>query len=681
MRFYAFPDYLDNHELSYLNHIDPYLQQWVKSGAIEPQQARLLNFQGVCALLQSGALGLAQVAEWNYRQARAMHVWTQKQNPVPFETMLAYIEMEELYNKFCFLSIFDLHCAGLFDLSQIATLTEYHCLTIIRNAENITALIPAHISVEDFLNCTIEQLQCLERLSQQESVIFINAGMQLEAILTYLVESAPQHTKLPTPNSIDLPTDDDLQNYYDKLDRTFCSNASNLLKMKVVSLELSFALTDSDWLAISAWYELPNRCDYEEILTKYPLWSNVSWHRYSCGYRFAYVDKFITENELANIETTQEFHLELAEFMDQYYDAILLPLLDSKIITVKRFLALEPEQLLNLAILVDDPEIFTQLLAKDVSFLDVVGPSVSRGWIEMEEEEKETPSVEQESSRYSSKKRRREALDESREDHSSIQESLAFTLFKQKMGFATLPDGNCAFNAIVLFMRELFLTQGQTLETAHFSALLCAHPVLVEHNIVTEEQLRALFQEKDPIGLQKLLAPVLRLMVVDDMRNPQNHYQDLLWERLNMAIMYHHHNPLDSNIPEADTFLVHDFIKNKWMEGKVAANGNMPHLVSNMQHWWIAEGFEQYLNAIAISAQAVNDVARWGSSLELTVLQQRFQFCVKLTNQNNGFEYLGDPDSSTICKMHIDGDHWSYVGMQARMQLLGTDNVARMQCS
>jgi hypothetical protein len=210
----------------------------------------------------------------------------------------------------------------------------------------------------------------------------------------------------------------------------------------------------------------------------------------------------------------------------------------------------------------------------------------------------------------------------------------------------TLPDNNCAFNCLVLFIRDIFLREPKSNFLSEFSSF---------KNIQKHIKM-------DPAQLQRIVAPLLRNLFVKEMS--QSEEQRILFgERLVMVIEYKLNNPKCPNIPDTDTFLVHDFIVKKIDELLSAHYHNPATIKALLTHWWQQEGYVYYLNTMLQGGR----MSTWGSSLELDILGKYLKFPIRLTKDGHGYEYLGDTRAkNSICHLLLEANHWSYLGLNSK---------------
>jgi len=436
-----------------------------------------------------------------------------------------------------------------------------------------------------------------------------------------------------------------LETYYNYINRHVCVGASDLIKKKIIPFELSKTMLDAEWLTFHAWFEFPSSYDYESILANYQIWSSTPWRRFSSSYRLLSLEQFHNE---AAFDTG----LDAVEFAYEYFDSLVRPLIDAKIITVEQFLGLNSNQLDDLKHV--NSHVFKKVLLNEVPFFSVIGSEEDTDDDAQSDDREDLTSTEL---HYPNPKRQ-------------ARHSMGFFSSSLLPTSSTLPDGNCAFNAVVLFLRDLYLTPNQTIQLANFTDLLCINPTLRVQGLRTESDLRHFFTHTNKVDIQRVLAPVLRTMVCDEMNNPDKIYNLQLLERLIMMLEYMQQNPDSANIPEGDTFLVHDFIfkkftelvKNIGLDQDSLNPEKLSQFIDDVSDWWLTEGFSQYLQAISIAADSPMDTARWGGELELDVLAKLFGFYIKLTKNNTGCSYLG-ASSDTICRLTLNGEHWTYEGM------------------
>ncbi len=223
----------------------------------------------------------------------------------------------------------------------------------------------------------------------------------------------------------------------------------------------------------------------------------------------------------------------------------------------------------------------------------------------------------------------------------------------------TLPDGNCAFNSVALFLRDCFLTLPNTDQVIQrFLELWFKN--YQSDRVQGATSFRQLIQRQTPEETQRYLAPALRQMAVDEMRHSDRNYQAIFLERLNVLIDFSIENPTSNDLPDADDFLVHSFIREQLLQIREAYPNNSAQQKVELSEWWNAEGFTRYLDEMVQPAASVTDRARCGGGPELDILGRLFQFSIHLTNEGRGHQILGRT-MSRACSLSIAGAHWSYI--------------------
>ena len=243
----------------------------------------------------------------------------------------------------------------------------------------------------------------------------------------------------------------------------------------------------------------------------------------------------------------------------------------------------------------------------------------------------------------------------------SLTPSLSFfkpALAKERL--TTLPDGNCAFNAIALFLRDCFLSlREDNPHLPHWLEMLQADEGM--EDLATIEAARTFFASQTLAQTQKILAPLLRRKVIEWMRAPEHGNQAIMFERMQEVVAFRYENPSERDIPDADTFLVHPFIQHQWMQIAREHPRDIAQQKTALARWWNAEGYERYLEEMSQPARSASDVARWGAAPELDILGKLLGCSVRLSRDNRGHEFLGDLTQEDFeCQLVISGAHWSY---------------------
>lgn len=487
-----FPEFLNEHNLAYLNFLDPYLQEQVKLGTLQPHIARLLNFKSICELLKSEKIALIQVKAWNYRQTCVLDNWFKDhRHTISFDTILTYLDEERIYNKLCFSTIYEFYALGVFNLNHIEALTEKHCLVIVRHKTNILSLIQSLMTVEEFLAYTADELDYLELLDSKDIEFIELYKMNAQEIMLHLKKTKALESKLKNQMN-DFNLQDNLKGYYTYLNKYFCTYASQLIEDKVVSLEMSDTLSDSNWMAIAAWYKFPVSENYETILISFSSWSSRPARRYPCSYRLTYIDQYISERDLNHIAEIALHETEFFDWLEMNYDTVFLPLLKKEILTLNDLLGLDLTQLSRFADL--SKTTLKRLLNKTIPWINIL-PPLQDSDDELSEE------------RHARIKKRKVNFtaknDFSIERHPSI---FFKPLVKEQKW--TLISENCKFDALTHFIQELVIQD--TCKIGHIVSLFCAHPKMVQQQITNQQQLINFFEQKGLLEIQQLISPILR---------------------------------------------------------------------------------------------------------------------------------------------------------------------------
>lgn len=233
----------------------------------------------------------------------------------------------------------------------------------------------------------------------------------------------------------------------------------------------------------------------------------------------------------------------------------------------------------------------------------------------------------------------------------------------------TLSNGNCAFNSIVLFIRDCYLNLVENNEI-----IICITTVLTQENVSaclglkTVTDFRQWFQNQTSEESQHLLAPILRQMAVKVMREPSSGFKANHLVGLKNMIDFGNANPTNRDLPDAETFLVHECIRDQWQRICMSCGHNVEQQKNAMEAWWNEHGCTQYLEAMQIPASNASDKAHWGSNIELDILGKIFQFSIHFNCEGQGHQICGDmTNDRPECHLILSGNHWSYQGRaQAR---------------
>lgn len=632
---YAFPEYINEHPLSYLNELEPVLQKCVQNSELTPDQARILNHPMLSKKLAAGDIELSQIKDWNYQQACVMEIWLTHditQIALTMDALLVFLEEESLYSKLCFPSIFYLYATRKLDETQLANLTENHCLTIIRNKENLLPLFDEPQFTTWFLTATKQQLYCLRYFSKAEKI-----ALEKKQSLDEIIRNMPHWERYFPPQSIPDTVVSRYGSIYEYLNEERCSTATQLIASGVVSLDLALSLSDTDWLSLDAWYTFPTSCNYETFLANIEDWSTNLWRRYSCTYLLVYKYHLISEDNLDNIKSICPLYEILIDHITSYFHSIYLDLFFKSVFDFQEYLGLDEDQY----------DSITKYKKKEDFY---------HAWSWLKGSNKENVPVKDREERPLSSKRK----------YTSSPDCF-FPVKKRapSLKFETLANGNCSYNAIALFIYDLFAYHVHTEETDRIATKLCELEFGKEFGFDYADY-RKFIIDMTVESVQYNLAPLLRRIVVNVMREPNEKYQALLWSQLKELLIYTHHNPLDLEPPYADTFWMHSWLKNKCDDMKKAED-NLELRLEKIKLWWLEEGFNTYLDHISIPARTALEKELWGGIIELDILRKQLGICIQYTDDHSTLDkFLGHPeDAVTICRLHYNNDvHWNYKGMK-----------------
>lgn len=245
----------------------------------------------------------------------------------------------------------------------------------------------------------------------------------------------------------------------------------------------------------------------------------------------------------------------------------------------------------------------------------------------------------------------------------------------------TLPNGNCVFNSVALFIRDSFLNlRDNNSILIEFMKILNQEITVVSLNLKNVADFRRWFQNQSSEDSQHFLAPILRQMVIKIMRNPDNNYQAHYLEHLKEMLNYAINNPISYNLPNADTFLVHPFIKKEWPKMVLQYSHDGTQQNTAMETWWNDTGFSQYLDVMETPATSASDISRWGSHVELDILGKLFQFAIYFNCEGQGKQTCGNTKKPHgICYLSLSGNHWSYLGQSKYSPVVKQENSKRKQ--
>jgi hypothetical protein len=203
----------------------------------------------------------------------------------------------------------------------------------------------------------------------------------------------------------------------------------------------------------------------------------------------------------------------------------------------------------------------------------------------------------------------------------------------------TLDNGNCAFNAVGLFLSDQLSQHPHT--PWHDEVLAKLHSTL--NTTVSVKDIPAKLASLSREEKQTFFSPALRQSVINYMRCYADYYEHQYWLRLDVMLQYCLENGRlnAKNIPDADSFLVHPFIKKMFERLLNNAFATEEDLRRHLAAWWEETGFVQYLNAIEQEAHGTGDIARWGGATELDILGKVFNFRMRIQSEQRGGEYIG----------------------------------------
>ena len=226
---------------------------------------------------------------------------------------------------------------------------------------------------------------------------------------------------------------------------------------------------------------------------------------------------------------------------------------------------------------------------------------------------------------------------ENKKEMDSLKKLWPSKFFQDDDLMITLPDGNCAFNGVALFLYEKLTQNLANIDTWHHHTIKNLGLALKKASYDECEKYLSL-TNKNPKEAQKLLSPILRKMTVEYMKKFKDFYEALYLERL-FFILEAYLNQ-EEDIVDADSFLVHFFIKRK-LENLCNENEPLNIVKSKLELWWKTQGFLEYLEAIQKPAKASGDFARWGGATELDILGKIFDFRLGIKYTQQRLEFIG----------------------------------------
>jgi hypothetical protein len=244
----------------------------------------------------------------------------------------------------------------------------------------------------------------------------------------------------------------------------------------------------------------------------------------------------------------------------------------------------------------------------------------------------------------------------------------------------TLPDGNCAMNAVALGICELALNNKEQLVNSQTKTLFDILNPLLLHK--TGSTLSAwLEKETDNDKRQSILAPILRELAVKYIESHVAYYKDSYEAGLLAAFEQYKLNQVD------DTFCVHSHVRKKFAELSTLANVPDQSLeigeskegqeTKELLDWWNngvgnnPSGFQEYLNHLKLPARGASDRERWGSEVEIGALAVLLEITIK--NVKPGIEaeqeqLLGIGYGYVLGLSKPEIDHLVNLGVGSRFQ-------------
>jgi hypothetical protein len=245
---------------------------------------------------------------------------------------------------------------------------------------------------------------------------------------------------------------------------------------------------------------------------------------------------------------------------------------------------------------------------------------------------------------------------------------------------STLPDGNCAMNAVALGICELFLNNKEQLVDSQTKTLFgVLNPLLLQKTGSTLSTW--LEKETDNDKRQSILAPILRELAVKYIESYVGYYKDSYEAGLLVAFEQYKLNQAD------DTFCVHSHVRKKCEELNTLVNARNQSLeikeskegqeTKELLDWWNngvgnnPSGFQEYLNHLKLPARGAGDRERWGSEVEIGALAVLLGITIK--NVKPGVEaeqeqLLGIGYGYVLGLSESEIDHLVNLGIGSRFQ-------------
>lgn len=189
----------------------------------------------------------------------------------------------------------------------------------------------------------------------------------------------------------------------------------------------------------------------------------------------------------------------------------------------------------------------------------------------------------------------------------------------------SLPDGNCAINAVVLGICSLAERNG--LNQGAYQ-LLCFLLNITAENMKYKESIIAWLKTKSSVERQNMLSPKLRVLSIEFIERNYAYYQESYEEGLVAAFDQYREGRND------ETFTVHSHIKDQFdilkneLEDREEAEVHRELIT-----WWQTKGKTEYFLQLKQPARGATDLARWGSETEMDALAQLFEMTIRNSRQ------------------------------------------------
>lgn len=251
----------------------------------------------------------------------------------------------------------------------------------------------------------------------------------------------------------------------------------------------------------------------------------------------------------------------------------------------------------------------------------------------------------------------------------SLSNSLGFSLGVTQgarpsyMDVNSLPDGNCAFNSVVLGVWKLI--EDNKLNPNIYIPLAEGLNIPLHSGSEARKEVFNVLSAQNSETRQKTLAPLFRKWSIDYIKNNIKYYQETYYAGLvNACYQYVTKGMKD------ETYCVHKFIIEKFELIKKEFKENLgkneldEKVIENLRQWWIGKakeeqkekedklqkedkpqnvqntGLDQYLDVLKQKALSGSDVSRWGGEVEIDAIASKLEITIKNRNKLTGTTQL-----------------------------------------